>query len=100
VNPVVFHPDAETELRAAIAYYESRRVGLGDEFRSEIEAAVRRIQQNPAAYPTYNVQGTRKCVVRRFPYTLFFTEFESTLWIAAVAHSRRRPGYWASRAPG
>jgi toxin ParE1/3/4 len=41
----------------------------------------------------------RKCFVRRFPYTIFYLELAEQIWIAAVAHQRRRPGYWRNRMP-
>jgi hypothetical protein len=41
----------------------------------------------------------RKCFVRRFSYTIFYLELAEQIWIAAVAHQRRRPGYWRNRMP-
>jgi len=99
LKSVLFHSEAEWDLYQAAAYYEQQRQGLGREFRLEIEAAVRRMRQSPQEFPLHDDQGTRKCLVRRFPYILFFTELEDTLWIAAVAHQRRRPRYWSGRRP-
>ena len=99
MKPVIFHLEAEAEFRGAISYYESQREGLGGEYRSEIEAAVSRIQRNPAAFSPYDARGTCRCRVQRFPYTIHFVEFEAYIWIASVAHNRRRPNYWAARSP-
>ena len=99
MKPVIFHPDAEAELRAAVAYYEQQRAGLGRDLRSEVERTIRRIQQQPQLFPQHNESGIRKYVIRRFPYTIFYLELDESIWIAAVAHQRRRPGYWASRTP-
>jgi toxin ParE1/3/4 len=99
MKPVVFHPEAEAELRAGIDYYEGQRQGLGAEFRDEVEAATARIAQSPQACPPYGDQGLRKCVLLRFPYTLFYLELDEVIWVAAVAHQRRRPGYWKGRQP-
>ncbi len=99
MKPVVFHPEAEAELRAGIGYYEGQRQGLGAEFRDEVEAAAVRIAQSPQACPPYGGQGLRKCVLPRFPYTLFYLELDEVIWVAAVAHQRRRPGYWKGRQP-
>jgi toxin ParE1/3/4 len=41
----------------------------------------------------------RKSSVRRFPYVVFYLDLEEYIWIAAVAHQRRRPGYWVYRTP-
>jgi toxin ParE1/3/4 len=97
VKPVVIHADAEAETLAAIAYYEGERAGLGREFREEFEAAIDRIGRLPQAAPPLDAQGTRKHRLRRFPYTVYYVELDQEIWIAAVAHQKRRPGYWAGR---
>ena len=99
MKPVIFHAEAEAEFRAAIAYYEQQRAGLGGEFRAAVEAAVEEIRRTPQAFAPHGNQGARKRLVRRFPYTIFYVELDEAIWVAAVAHQRRRPGYWASRSP-
>ena len=99
MKPVTFDSEAEAEFRAAAVYYEGRQVGLGDDFVAEVEQAVQRIAQTPQAFPLHGSAGYRKCILRRFPYTLFFLELPDRIWIAAVAHQRRRPGYWSHRQP-
>jgi toxin ParE1/3/4 len=99
VKPVFFHAEAEAEFRAAVAFYEGQRAGLGREFRESIEAAVERIRKTPEAFAPHGDQGVRKCLIGRFPYTVFYLEQEASLWIVAVAHQRRRPGYWSGRTP-
>jgi toxin ParE1/3/4 len=96
---VIFHQDAETELHAAVAYYQEQSHGLGADFQAQIERSVRRIQHAPQSFPQYNHQGIQSCLIRRFPYTVFYLELEDHIWIVAVAHQRRKPGYWARRTP-
>ena len=67
MKPVIFHRDAEIEMGAAVARYEEQWEGLGLDLQSEIERAVRRIQQHPQSFPPHNDQGMRKCPIRRFP---------------------------------
>jgi toxin ParE1/3/4 len=100
VKPVIFHSEARREVRREVSYYEEQRENLGRELRIEIEAAVQRLRLNPRAYPLHDHQGTRKLVLRRFPFTIFFVELDDSFWIAAVAHHKRRPDYWAGRRPG
>lgn len=99
MKPVIFHTGAETDLHAAAAYYDRERQGLGRELNQEVEAAIQRIRISPQMFPIHDEFGTRKCLVRRFPYTIFFVELEDSIWIAAVAHQKRRPGYWSGRRP-
>ncbi len=98
MKPVDFDDEARAEFDAAAAYYEAQRAGLGDDFVAEVEQAVQRISQMPQAFSPFG-NGGRKCVLRRFPYTVYFLERDDRVWIAAVAHQRRRPGYWAHRQP-
>jgi toxin ParE1/3/4 len=99
VKRVIFHSGAEFDLQSAAAFYERQRRGLGRELRQEIEAAVARIRENPRQYPVHTERGTRKCVAGRFPYTIFFAELQDSIWVAAIAHQKRRPGYWRGRRP-
>jgi toxin ParE1/3/4 len=99
MTPVVFDSEAKAEFEAAAAYYEAQRTGLGDDFVAEVEQAVQRIAQAPRSFPTYGTSGLRKCVLRRFSYNILFLELNDHIWIAAVAHQRRQPGYWAHRKP-
>ena len=92
MKPVVFDDEARAEFAAAAAYYEAQRAGLGADFVAEVERAAQRIGQTPQAFPPY-AHGARKCVLRRFPYTVYFLELGDRVWIAAVAHQRRRPSY-------
>lgn len=99
MKPVLFHSEAEWDLHQGILFYEKKRPGLGRELRQEVEETVRRIQLNPLTFPLHEDQETRKALVHRFPYTVFFIDFEDVLWIAAVAHQKRYPQYWAGRRP-
>jgi len=84
VKPIIFHPDARAELRAAVAYYQQQRSGLGRDLQREVERAITRIQQHPQVFPQHNEAGLRKCFVRRFPHTIFYldlqTRFGLPLW--------------------
>jgi plasmid stabilization system protein ParE len=98
VKSVELHPDAAEEARDATAYYEGLQPGLGDDFRTELQAAFTRIQQNPQLYAAES-GSIRVCPLHRFPYSVYYEEFDDRLWVAAIAHQRRRPGYWSRRRP-
>ena len=97
MKPLTSHPAVDGEVLAAA--YEGQRNGLGREFREEFDAALDRIRRMPGVSATIDDQGTRKHRLRRFPYTIFYVEFPDVIWIVAVSHQRRRPGYWAGRDP-
>lgn len=94
---VWFHRLAAQEYRNARVWYERRREGLGFDFRAEVDRAVERIRAKPDRWPTFR-DRFRRVRLRRFPYALYYHFSDSDLvLILAVAHSRRRPGYWLRR---
>ena len=97
MKQIVVHSEAIAELDEAMAYYERHVEGLGLDLLSEIMKASFKIQQNPQLYPVYKNTEFRICLVERFPYTIFYLEFEESIWMAAMAHQKRRPGYWKKR---
>lgn len=96
MKPVVIHPDARKEIEDSAAYYEQQRPGLGREFRLEFEIALGRIIDFPQLY-AIEEEDYRACPMHRFPYTLYYADLPQHLWLVAVAHQRRKPGYWRRR---
>ena len=47
----------------------------------------------------HRIKGIRECPVKRFPYALYYRELSESIWVAAVAHQKRRPAYWSRRKP-
>lgn len=92
-----FHPAAEVEHLDHVAYYESRRAGLGAEYLAEFETLLETIQETPQRFPVIGAGSIRRSHLRRFPIAILFRESGRDLQILAVAHKRRRPMYWAVR---
>ncbi|HKZ74554.1 MAG TPA: type II toxin-antitoxin system RelE/ParE family toxin, partial [Steroidobacteraceae bacterium] len=80
---VEFLPAADREFREATRYYEARAPGLGHEFIAELEH-MRSILDSMH----------RSLVLRRFPFALIYRIDPTAVRIVAVAHKRRKPGYW------
>jgi plasmid stabilization system protein ParE len=76
---------AEKEFDDSIAYYESQREGLGQEFRATIEQYFQRIADNPEWFP--KVRGE----VRRFPFVIHFLIEAERIVILSVFHTSREP---------
>lgn len=96
MKPVEFHPQARREFDQEIDFYNQRVPGLGDEFGAAVKEASRKIQADPLRFPIRRHQ-TRRALVRRFPYSVFYREDAVRILIVAVAHGARRPGYWHER---
>ncbi|HBA26096.1 MAG TPA: type II toxin-antitoxin system RelE/ParE family toxin [Nitrospinae bacterium] len=96
MKKIIIHEDAEKELWHATDYYEDKVVGLGLDFENEIQKALISIQENPKRYieTEYRV---RKYLLQKFPYFVYYIEFEEYIWIVAFAHTSRKPFYWEKR---
>ena len=91
-----FHPEAEAELEDASLFYESRMLGLGKSFAAEVERTIYLIREFPdAGSPTGRTR--RRVLVARFPYSVVYRRDPDAVVIVAIAHQRRRPGYWRQR---
>ena len=90
---------AAREVDAAYRWYERQRPGLGREFLAEVDRAFAALRAAPEQYPI--VQGrTRRLLLTRFPYGVFFRASVEEIVVAAVVHSRRDPWVWHRRAEG
>ena len=91
-----YHPAAEAEYHEAIRYYCRIRAELGTAFVAEIEAAVERARRFPEGYRSIS-GNLRRVLTRRFSYSVIYEVWEDRIFIWAVAHTSREPGYWKGR---
>ena len=99
MKSIIVDVEAEAEFTAAQRWYETERPGLGVTFREAVVAALNRVQNEPDAGSFHAPSGTRYFVTDRFPYTIHYVEMDDVIWVAAIAHERRRPSYWQHRRP-
>lgn len=96
-----YHREAREELTAAAEWYEARRPGLGQDFLAEVEQALSSIHEHPERWPRWAGVETRvpvrKFVLQRFPFAIPYLVHDESIVVLAIAHGRRRPGYWLSR---
>jgi plasmid stabilization system protein ParE len=96
VRSVAFHPEAQAEFIAAARHYEAQANNLGLDFISAVETTYRRLVTFPESGRPF-ASRLGRVLVPGFPYLIYRAEPDRLL-IVAVAHVRRRPGYWRSRA--
>jgi toxin ParE1/3/4 len=92
-----FHPAAEAEHLEQIAYYESREQDLGSRYRTHFLKALQNICDAPARHPIERAPNIRRRLLHAFPLTVIYREHKGEIQVLAVAHYRRRPGYWLRR---
>lgn len=87
---------AQEEINQAFNWYFERSPVAAGAFLAEIDACMSHIVEHPQLYPAYTT-NTRRRVLSRFPYSVIFQEQEEFILVVAVAHAKRRPGYWQGR---
>jgi plasmid stabilization system protein ParE len=79
-------------------------IGLEVEFLSEVERLLPLIEASPASFPRLLHLPAdlliRRAFLPRFPYSLIFMDLGAEVRVLAVAHGKRRPGYWLNRVGG
>jgi toxin ParE1/3/4 len=95
---IVFHRLAAQDYLVALRWYARRSTWASQGFRAAVDQVLQRIASAPLHGTLYRGRfhwiGTK-----RYPYIIYYEIIDPALVrILAVAHSRRRPGYWLRRA--
>ena len=96
MKPAFFHPEADEEFAAAVAWYAGAAPELGDRFYAAMRQLTAEIEADPQLHHPWR-HGTRRHFNQTFPYALIYAERPTYLWVVAVAHFKRKPDYWVSR---
>jgi plasmid stabilization system protein ParE len=95
------HQAAQAELREAALWYEDEQRGLGEQFLDEYGQVIERILRAPKRFgkieTVHTRRNIRRCFVKRFPYYVAYEIVGNEIVVLAVAHTKRRPGYWVGR---
>jgi hypothetical protein len=83
IKPIVF-----VDADEAVAYYEEISPGLGNRFYQNFLASIDRIQKHPLNYTI--VKGSlRRYIVWKFPYKIFYTIQQDTIFIIGITHTKK-----------
>jgi toxin ParE1/3/4 len=100
-KPLLVEPEASQELDAAARWYDDQGSGLGHRFLDAVAATMDRLVISPAAGARVpyvpSELAARRSPVERFPYHVVYLDTRDAIRVLAVAHNRRRPGYWLGR---
>ena len=89
---------ASEELTEAIGWYETRRLGLGADLYEAVKATIEGIERQPEIGQIhYADRESRRVLVARFPYHVVYRLERDEIIILAIAHMKRRPGFWKHR---
>lgn len=96
---VWFLDAAQDDIAVAYECYESMRVGLGVEFVQAVDAVLLALLEFPESGKVFH-RGTRRCLVRRFPFEIFYRLDDELLVVVACMHAARDPGATLRRIGG
>ena len=101
MRELVFDVEAEEEITAAVTWYEEQEPGLGAAFVAELDELLdglsRRELRGVGVPGVRHDLSVRRLLMRRFPYALVCMELPAEVHVIALAHHKRRPGYWRHR---
>jgi toxin ParE1/3/4 len=98
-KPLKLHEEARAELQLSVTFYRER----GGErwavrFKQRVAGGFNAIVANPERYPRQReLPEVQKLRIRQFPFSLLYINRARYIWIVAIAHGSRRPGYWKER---
>ena len=95
---LIIASEAEHDLAEAYAWYERRRIGLGEEFLSCVDACIEALRRTPEMHAVVH-ENYRRGLVRRFPYAVFYEHVDGTVTIYGVFRTSRNPDKWRQRLP-
>ena len=95
-SAVRFLEEAQVEAWAAEAWYRTRSLLAAERFVAALRQAVALIAENPRRWPVGR-RNMRRYVLARFPFAVIYRIEDSGVCVVAVAHAKRRPGYWRRR---
>ena len=96
MTPVIFDPEAHAEFLSSVKYYEDCQPTLGRHFSLAVESAIKKIAKTPFRYRLLHAPF-RRCLIQKFPFSIIYSIEPNHIRILAIAHTKRKPGYWLDR---
>ena len=93
---IAVRPAAAADIDEAFLWYEGQRPGLGHEFLTAAQTLIDAVAQHPLRYPVVR-RNTRRALLHRFPYALYFRIYDEVIVVVACMHGRRNPRRWQVR---
>ena len=94
---IVWQAQAAIELNAAIDYYHFQAsTAVATDFRDEVERAINLLCKHTKLGMQVR-HSARRLILTGYPFDLVYREEQDSIIIIALAHQRRRPGYWTNR---
>lgn len=96
MKPWYFEEGAEEDFAEALEFYREESEALAGRLYDEIHRLVSDVCAAPRLYRVV-AAPVRRHFSEVFPYAVLYVEKPDLIAILAVAHFKRRPGYWRDR---
>jgi plasmid stabilization system protein ParE len=93
VATLIVRPNAQLDIDEALSWYHQRDPNVAQRFIAELDVVFDRIRENPAQFPPV-VEPVHRALLRKFPYSVYFTVGGDFAAVVAVLHQRRKPINW------
>jgi len=101
IRRLIIRAQAEEDISKAALWYQDQRAGLGEEFITEVHAAIESAAANPSKYRRLRRRPeVRRVLTRRFPYRVFFVLRPDAIVVFRVLHGARHDREWKATIPG
>ena len=96
MRELIFHPGADAEFEEAMQWYRERNERAAEGFNSAVDAALADIQEHPERWPQFGSRHRHR-ILKKYPYYIVYKFNDERIDVMAIAHAKRKPGYWSKR---
>jgi plasmid stabilization system protein ParE len=93
---IVYSQGAQRDFQEGLQWYRKRSDKAAEGFITSMEQTLERITAHPERFRLVT-ENIRQAHFKRYPYSLIFRDLPDLIKVYAVAHDKRRPGYWQHR---
>jgi len=94
--PIDYLSDARRDFDESFDWYSERSTQAAIRFADAVDAALMQLAARPTRFPSSDGVH-RECPVKKFPFRIVYRLAENRVLVVAIAHAKRRPGYWKDR---
>lgn len=91
-----FFAEALQDVEESRSWYRQRSQSAEAAYLRQLDHAIAQITDSPHRWPEH-VQGTRRYVFPRFPYSIVYFVEGDVVNVVSVCHDSRKPAYWRVR---
>jgi plasmid stabilization system protein ParE len=87
-QPIALQLEARNDVVDAALWYERQKAGLSEEFFRDLREILSAIEERPTSFPVVRKE-TRRALLRRFPYAIYFRMESDFILVMAIVHTSR-----------